>query len=165
MDGFYRAGPDDTDAIYKIIPDENYKDRVFNIKRLRVPEIYVFINNEGTALVAYEPAYGAIPWLTGHAYTSRSGRGAPLKELFWATGIWIFQNTEYEVITGVVPASLRRYGLFLGAMGATRQFDHKGTVMYSYSDTQVPEFQEKLDALRARKKQKENLGDPKKAQG
>jgi len=153
MEGFYRATIENSDAIYKIIPDHKYEDRAFNIKRLRVEEIYVFINDEETVLVAYEPAYGDIPWLTGHAYTSRSGRGVPLKELFWASGIWIFQNTKFQVITGVVPAHLRRYGLFLGAMGATREFEYDGTVLYSYNESQVPRFQKELDALRAQKKQ------------
>lgn len=149
--GFYRAGPEHTDVLYSIIPDENYEERAFNIKRLQHPDVYVFFNDEGTALVAYEPAYGDIPWLTGHAYTSRTGRGIALKELFWATGIWIFTNTKYEVITGVVPKHLRRYGLFLGSMGATREFSYNGTVCYSYNESQVQRFQKELDALRASK--------------
>jgi len=149
--GFRRLGQKDTDVIYKIIPDEDYQDRAGNIRRLRIPEIYVFVNDEETALVAYEPAYGDVPWLTGHAYTSRTGRGTALKDLFWATGIWIFTNTGTEVITGVVPKRLRRYGLFLGAMGATREFSYNGTVCYSYNESQVPRFQEELNALRALK--------------
>ena len=151
--GFYRLRLDDSGVLYEI-PMEP-EDRQGNIQRLKDPRIYVFANKAETALVAYEPAYGKIPWLTGHAFTSPKGRGVPLKELFWATGIWIFRNTMYEVITGVVPPQLKRYGLYLGAMGATRQYEFNGTVMYSYDATQVPEFEEKLQALRAKAKQQE----------
>ena len=144
--GFYRLRLDDSGVLYEF--DMEPEDRQLNIQRLKHPGIYVFANKAETVLVAYEPAYGKIPWLTGHAYTSPKGRGVPLKELFWATGIWIFQNTMYEVITGVVPEHLRRYGLYLGAMGATRQYEFNGTVMYTYDATQVPEFEEKLRLLK-----------------
>ena len=148
MEGFYRATLRDTDALHSIMGEDLGAIRA-NIQRIKIEEIYVFINDEASVLMAYEPAYGnGIPWLTGHAYTSRKGRGVPLKELFWATGIWIFRNTMYEVITGVVPEHLRRYGLYLGLMGATRQYEFNGTVMYTYDATQVEEFESKLKELR-----------------
>lgn len=150
--GFYRARLEDSDVLYKF--DMASSDRANNIQRLKHPDIYVFINDAETVLVAYEPAYGDVPWLTGHAFTSPTGRGVALKELFWASGIWIFQHTHYNVITGVVPGRLRRYGLFLGAMGATRQYEYKGTVLYTYNSSQVEEFEERLKELKEKQNAK-----------
>jgi len=130
-------------VIYKLTSDQ--RTRAYWIQRLKIPQIYVFINAEDTAMVAYEPAYGDIRWLTGHALTESKGRGRALRDLFWASGIWIFENTNFEVITGVVPPSLRRYGLFLAAMGATRQFEYFGTVMYTFQKKQVEHVKARLN--------------------
>ena len=141
--GFYRARLDDSDVIYKLSSDPSVRKSW--VQRLKIPVIYVFVNDAETAMVAYEPAYGDIRWLTGHALTESKGRGRALRDLFWSSGIWVFENTRYEVITGVVPPTLRRYGLFLAAMGATRQFEHFGTVMYTFHKDQVAHFRARLN--------------------
>jgi hypothetical protein len=149
--GFYRARLDDSDVAYKLSSDP--RTRVYWIQRLKIPEIYVFINDSETAMVAYEPAYGDIRWLTGHALTEPKGRGRALRDLFWASGIWMFEHTNYEVITGVVPPTLRRYGLFLAAMGATRQFEFYGTVMYTFHKGQVSHFKARLNGEPRKRKE------------
>ena len=149
--GFYRARLEDSDVLYRIPMDS--PDRAHNIRRLKDSGVYVFVNDDEDAVLILEPAWGSIPWLCAHCFTGPTGRGRKLKKFFWSTYIWVLENTDYEVITGVVPEDKRYYKLFLGSIGAHRETEILGTAMYSCNSTMVPEFKEKLKALRAKQKE------------
>lgn len=141
--GFYRARLEDSSVLYGI-PMDTF-DRAQNIQRLKNPNVFVFVSADDDAILVLEPAWGDVPWLCAHAWSSKAGRGRKLKRLFWAVYIWVFENTEYEVITGVVPENLRYYKIFLGAIGAIRETEILGTTVYSCNKTMVPEFKKKLE--------------------
>lgn len=151
--GFYRATLEDSDVLYGV-PMDTF-DRAQNIQRLRNPHVFVFVSADDDAILVLEPAWGDVPWLSAHAWSAKSGRGRKLKRLFWSVYIWVFQNTEFDVITGVVPTNLRYYKIFLGSIGARRETEILGTAVYSCDRTMVPEFEKKLKALRVQSKTQE----------
>jgi len=148
--GFYRARLDDTDVLYKVIDEEKFPRAIYQlIQALKNPDIYIMVSDADDAIIIYEPAYGMVPWLNTHSHTLKSARGRKLKELYWKTGCWIFENTRYTAITCVIPEDFRHHGIFLGAIGATRQFEVDGTVMYTWDiETQYEQVKEKLKCLK-----------------
>lgn len=137
----------DSDVLYGI--EMSAYDRQQNIQRLKSPEIYVFTNDTEDAIIAMEPAFGDVDWLSIHVWTAPTARGKSLKTLFCESGIWVVDNTRYNVLMGVVPADNRKYALFLGMMGAECVAEVNGTRMYAVDGSKrKQEFQEKLKKLK-----------------
>ena len=143
--GFYRGRLSDSDRLYEIIDQEKYPLAIAqNIYRLKNPDIYVFFNDTNDAMIIYEPTYGSVPWVNTHSHTLKSARGRKLKEFYLRTGVWIFENTPFEVITAIIPWDMRHHGLFLGMIGAKRQGEAHYTTIYTFDKSQVKEVKETL---------------------
>ena len=150
--GFYRARLDDGDIVHGIIDHQRFPSAMQDmVMRLKHPHIYVFIRDEEDAVITYEPCYGLVPWVNTHILTKPSARGRQLLEFNLSTGIWIIENTDYDVITIAVPEFLGlKHSMFLSAMGAVKRFDILGTKMFTMDRTQLEEAQERLTALKAK---------------
>lgn len=142
---FYRARLENSDVLYKVIDHEMFPYAIAEtIGRLKNPNIYVFFTDAEDAIVVYEPVYGNVPWMNTHTWTLKSARGKKLKDFYLRTGVWMMDNTETTAITMVVPERMRRQGLFLATIGAKRQCEINGEVLYSFDIEQLEEIRRRL---------------------
>lgn len=153
LQGFYRARLDDSAILYKVIDSDEFPFAIAEtIQRLKNAHIYVFISSTEDAIIVYEPVYGSVPWVNTHTWTLPSCRGAKLKEFYLRTGMWIVENTDYSVITMLVPDRLRRQGLFLSAIGAKRQCEVMGEVLYTFDELQYDGIKKALGPYKRKRR-------------
>lgn len=147
--GFYRARLDDSDVLYEVIDRDMFPTAIGEIiQMLKDPRYYVFISADDDAILAYQPTFGELPWLSVHSWTKPSGRGVRLKKFYWGTGIWIIENTEFTTIAALIPDEYRMHGLFLAQCDAIRQAYVDGVTLYTFSYEELNNIKEKLKCLK-----------------
>ena len=90
----------------------------------------MFTNEDEDVVIVYDPIYPNVPWINTHVWALC--RGKKLRDFFEETGRWILTETQFEVITCITPAKLRRQQIFLGTLGAQRRFEWEGDVLQTF---------------------------------